>query len=69
MKSPVAAPSWAEHTVRHFRRLFYVVSVLFLATEVAALTGRVPHLRPVSFREITANILFAIGFGCPSCST
>lgn len=55
----------AEHNVRHFRRLLYFMTAGFLATEVLAWTGIVPHLRPVSLQEITANILFAIGFGCP----
>jgi cytochrome P450 len=65
MKPSLAAASWAEHNVRHFRRMLYVVTLLFLATQVAALTGRVPHLYPVSVQQITANILFAIGFGSP----
>jgi hypothetical protein len=59
------ASARSEHLVRHFRRLFYVMAAGFLVTEMLAYTGLVPHLRPVSFREITANILFAIGFGCP----
>src|SRR5439155_26989771 len=59
-----SAPT-TELSVRHFRNLFYGVSALFLATEAVALTGLVPHLRPVRFGELSANILFAIGFGCP----
>jgi cytochrome P450 len=65
MNASDAAESWAEHNVRHFRRMFYGVAALFAATQVAALSGLVPHLRPVSFQAITTNILFAIGFGCP----
>src|SRR5580704_14934034 len=61
-RTPDSTPAAA---LRHFRRLLYFVGALFLATEVAALTGLVPHLQPVSFRELSANILFAIGFGCP----
>jgi cytochrome P450 len=59
------AAARTEHNVRHFRRLLYVMAAGFLATEVLAWTGTVPHLRPVSLQDITANILFAIGFGCP----
>ncbi len=59
------AESWAAHNVRHFRRLLYAASALFVATEVVAVFGVVPHLRPVSLQDISANILFAIGFGCP----
>src|ERR1700733_5291728 len=59
------AVTWAAHNVRHFRRLLYAATALFIATEVVAFLGIVPHLRPVSLRDITANILFAIGFGCP----
>jgi hypothetical protein len=33
--------------------------------EMTALFGVFPDLRPVSLQDITANILFAIGFGCP----
>ncbi len=65
MDSSLGAPRWAEQTVRHFRRLLYGISAIFLATQLAAWTGRIPHLQPLSLREITANILFAIGFGCP----
>ena len=59
------AESWAAHNARHFRRLLYAATALFVATEVTASFGVVPHLTPVSLRDITANILFAIGFGCP----
>jgi enediyne biosynthesis protein E7 len=59
------AESWAAHNVRHFRRLLYAAAVLFVATELTAFFDIVPHLRPVSLQDITANILFAIGFGCP----
>jgi cytochrome P450 len=55
----------AEHNIRHFRRLLYFMVAGFLITEALAWTGLVPHLRPVSLQDITANILFAIGFGCP----
>lgn len=61
----MAPPSWAERTVRHFGRLLVAFMLIVLVTEVVALTGLVPHLRPVSLRDITTNILFAIGFGCP----
>lgn len=59
------AESWAAHNVRHFRRLLYAATAIFIATEVIASLDLVPHLRPVSVQDITANILFAIGFGCP----
>ena len=59
------AETWAAHNVRHFRRLLYAATALFVATEIIALWGIVPHLRPVSLQDISANILFAIGFGCP----
>jgi cytochrome P450 len=59
------AETWAACNVRHFRRLLYAATALFVATEITALLGVVPHLRPVSLHDITANILFAIGFGCP----
>lgn len=59
------AETWAAHNVRHFRRLLYAATVLFVATEITALCGIVPNLRPVSLQDISANILFAIGFGCP----
>jgi len=59
------AEAWAAHNVRHFRRLLYIGTALFVATEAVAFVGIVPHLRPVSLQDITANILFAIGFGCP----
>ena len=41
------------------------VTVLFLATEAVGLAGRVAAIRPVSFADISGNILFAIGFGSP----
>ena len=59
------AEAWAAHNARHFRRLLYAAIALFLATEITAFLGVVPHLRPISLQDITANILFAIGFGCP----
>lgn len=59
------AATRAEHNVRHFRRLLYFMTAGFLVTEVLAWTDIIPHLRPVSLQDITANILFAIGFGCP----
>jgi hypothetical protein len=59
------AETWAAQNVRHFRRLLYAAAAFFVATEVTAFFGVVPHLRPVSLQDITANILFAIGFGCP----
>src|SRR4051794_31740736 len=65
MNSSAEAASWAINNVRHFRRLLGVITALFLVSEVVALLGVVPHLRPVSPREISANILFAIGFGAP----
>ena len=66
MMEPLSdAESWAAHNVRHFRRLLYVAIAMFLVTEVTAFSGIVPHLRPASLQDITANILFAIGFGCP----
>jgi cytochrome P450 len=65
MELSVDAESWAAHNVRHFRRLLYVAASVFLATEVTAFFGVVPHLRPVSLQDLTSNILFAIGFGCP----
>jgi cytochrome P450 len=60
-----AAEAWAAHNARHFRRLLYAAIAVFVATEVTAFLGVVPHLRPLSLQDITANILFAIGFGCP----
>ena len=65
MESWPDAESWAAHNVRHFRRLLYAASAVFVATEITAFLGVVPHLRPVSLQDITANVLFAIGFGCP----
>jgi hypothetical protein len=65
MATMTDAESWAAHNVRHFRRLFYAATAVFIATEVMAFFGVVPYLRPVSLQDITANILFAIGFGCP----
>jgi hypothetical protein len=59
------AKTWAAHNRRHFRRLLYAATALFRATEAVAYFGVVPHLLPVSLQDITANILFAIGFGCP----
>jgi hypothetical protein len=56
---------WAAHTVRRFAVMLLGITALFLATEAAALAGVSPHLKPVSFRDITSNILFAIGFGSP----
>jgi hypothetical protein len=47
----VAAQGWAAGNVRHFRLLLYAITVVFLATEVTALTGLVPALRPVSLRN------------------
>jgi cytochrome P450 len=55
----------AERTIGHFRWMLYFMVGGFLVTEILAWTGIVPHLRPVSLQEVTANILFAIGFGCP----
>jgi cytochrome P450 len=57
--------TWADRQVRHFWRLGLGVLALFLVTQVVALAGWVPHLRPVTFGELSSNILFAIGFGCP----
>jgi cytochrome P450 len=57
--------TWAAMNSRRFLRLLYVAAVLLLLTEVVAYLGVMPHLRPVSLQELTANILFAIGFGCP----
>src|SRR4051794_30728640 len=65
MATSTAAEAWAEHNVGHFRRLLYAIVALFLATEITAFSDKVPHLAPASFTLITANVLFAIGFGCP----
>jgi cytochrome P450 len=65
MESAADAEAWAAHNIRHFRRLLVAATVLFLAAQVTAFCGVVPHLRPVSLRDLTANVLFAIGFGCP----
>lgn len=59
------ARSWAEQSVRRFWVMLFLVGAGFLLTEIVALTGIVPHLKPVSFDDLSANILFAIGFGCP----
>ncbi len=59
------ARSWAERSVRRFWEMLLLVGGGFVLTELVALTGVVPHLAPVSFDDLTANILFAIGFGCP----
>jgi PAP2 superfamily len=57
--------TWAERGVRRFWWMMLGVGALFAATELVALTGWVPHLGPVSLEEVTTNVLFAIGFGCP----
>jgi cytochrome P450 len=65
---PETAPdveSWRQSCVRRFRILLGIVAGLFIATELMALSGLVPRLQPVSLSELSANILFAIGFGCP----
>lgn len=56
---------WANATIRRFRWLLIGVAVLFLATEILAISGWTPPLEPLSLPEVTSNILFAIGFGCP----
>ncbi len=60
-----SASTWAEECVRRFRFLLYAVSVLFIATECLAMSGLVAVLRPLSLPEITGDLHFAIGFGCP----
>src|SRR5262249_26134007 len=57
--------AWARQTIRRFLWMLGAVSVVFLATEVAALSAGFAPLRPLSFPEVSGNILFAIGFGCP----
>lgn len=54
-----------EDKVRHFFKLLAGVTGLFISTEIVAWLGVVPELQPVRFGELSANILFAIGFGCP----
>ena len=65
MNPSPAAKAWAAQNVTHFCRLLIAATLLFVATEIVALFGIVPHLRPLSLQDITGNILFAIGFGCP----
>lgn len=62
MKRPT---TWAERTIRRFRWMLAAVTVLFLVTDLVAWWGVAPPLKPLSLPEITGNILFAIGFGCP----
>jgi hypothetical protein len=57
--------TWPDRVQRRFLWMLVGVSILFLATEVIASLGVVPHLQPVSIEELSSNILFAIGFGCP----
>jgi len=47
---------WAHLTIRRFTRLLWLIGAALVLTE---------FFRPVPLREITSNILFAIGFGCP----
>src|SRR5262245_50845275 len=37
----------------------------FMVAEISGFSGALPALQPVSLHEISSNILFAIGFGCP----
>src|SRR5262245_29712552 len=57
--------AWRQRAVRRFQILLGVVGAIFLVTELVALAGWDQRLQPVSIRELSANILFAIGFGCP----
>src|SRR5262245_34541545 len=57
--------AWRQRSVRRFQILLGLIGCLFLITELVAVAGWDHRLRPVSIRELSANILFAIGFGCP----
>src|SRR5262249_22102225 len=57
--------AWRQATTRRFLRLLRLIGTILFCTETLALTGWVSHLTPISFEDITSNILFAIGFGCP----
>ena len=56
---------WPRRAVRRFAVMLAGVTVLFLATEAIGLAGWAAAIRPVSFGDISGNILFAIGFGSP----
>jgi hypothetical protein len=45
MEPSPEAGVWAAHNARHFRKLLYAATALFLVTEAAAFFDVVPHLR------------------------
>src|SRR3954447_10169332 len=61
----VTPDDWPRRAIRRFSVMLADVTALFLATEAVGLAGWVPAIRPVSFGDISGNILFAIGFGSP----
>src|SRR3954447_25888486 len=61
----VVQDDWPRRAIRRFGVMLAGVIVLFLATEAVGLAGWVAAIRPVSFGDISGNILFAIGFGSP----
>src|SRR4051812_10540774 len=64
MESSAAREHWSAN-LRRFGWMLAGVTALFTVSEAVALTGLIPSLRPVSLRDVTTNILFAIGFGSP----
>src|SRR5689334_11035193 len=66
MPPPIPAPTaWAAGNVRRFAAMLAGVTALLVATEVVALAGVEPDLRPLSSHAVTSRIIFAIGFGSP----
>src|SRR4051794_24488439 len=61
----VTPDDWPRRAIRRFSVMLAGVTALFLATEAVGLAGWVAAIRPVSFGDISGNILFAIGFGSP----
>ena len=56
VRARVGDVGWAHHAVQRFTRLLWLVAAALIVTVM---------FRPVPVRDITSNILFAIGFGCP----
>jgi hypothetical protein len=59
------ASEWAVSRIRRFAWMLAGVTVLLVGTEVVALAGIEPDLRPMSLHQVSSNLLFAIGFGSP----
>ncbi len=57
--------TWRRAAVRRFSLQIAILTVLFVASELAAALRLVPHLEPVSLHTLITNPLFAIGFGGP----